>query len=72
MREANVAFAGILQLARAVPCTRSKVKMINEVMKTIRRPCAIRLTRNSRINIEKGYPCIRQGGQAGLSSLHPT
>jgi len=45
--------------------TRSKVKMINEVMKTIRRPCAIRLTRNSRINIEKGYPCIRQRVPAG-------
>jgi hypothetical protein len=47
--------------------------MINEVMKTIRRPCAIRLTRNSRINIEKGYPCIRREfRQAGLSGLHPT
>jgi hypothetical protein len=29
--------------------------MRSEVMKTISRPCAIRLTRNSRINIEKSY-----------------
>src|SRR6266851_2776918 len=33
--------------------TRSNVKMISEVMKTIRRPCAIRLTRNSRIDFER-------------------
>src|SRR6266850_4950958 len=35
--------------------TRSRVKMMSEVMKTIRMPCAIRLTRNSRISIEKSF-----------------
>src|SRR6267142_2183100 len=48
--------------------TRSSVKMMSEVMKTIRRPCAIRLTRNSRINIEKSYLAFhRTGCSAGRS-----
>src|SRR6266850_466368 len=45
--------------------TRNKVKMMSEVMKTIRMPCAIRLIRNSRINIEKGYPALCRTGLAG-------
>ena len=54
--------------------TRSNVKMMNEVMKMIRKPCAIRLTRNSRINIEKSFLAFHRNGvpgRPGRSGLGP-
>src|ERR1035441_9326456 len=45
--------------------TRSNVKMRSEVMKTISRPCAIRLTRNSRINIERSHLAFHRTGVSG-------
>jgi hypothetical protein len=47
------------------------VKMMSEVMKTISRPCAIRLTRNSRINIEKSYLAFHQRGARQAGAIRP-
>ena len=45
--------------------------MISEVMKTISKPCAIRLTRNSRINIGKtlSFPCVAHATPQGRLQL---
>src|SRR5713226_3141226 len=49
--------------------TRSSVKMMNEVMQTIRNPCAIRLRRNSRINI--GSPDRQRKGEVAGGERAP-